>query len=469
MLIELRDADQLNPSVNIEVLPSTVLLEIFSFYMGRPDAREDVWHTLVYVCRQRRFVVFDSPRRLNLLLLCTPKRPLKMLDIWPALPIVIDFLSEGEQPEGMADIVAAQLLKQHCRVRRIDIQGISNSLMKEFAAMKKPFPQLTALKLDSNQENVPILPESFLGGSAPRLWILNLDGIPFPAVKELPLSCRNLVALRLWSIPHSGYISPEAEVTCLSALTGLRVFFLGFRSPQSPVGRGTQRLPPLTRIVLAALTKFAFRGNCEYLEDIVSLVDTPLLNHFKIIFFNQLIFHTPQLRLFISRTEMIKPHYRATVTFYNRRAEVRVSPPEGTAVHEGLFLEVSCPPSDWQLSSLSQLCSSSLPPLSTLEHLKILSSRSHWEDDFESTQWLELLYSFASVNNLVLARVSALLVAPALRGLTGGSMTEVLPMLQCLHIEGRQRSNRVKEIIEPFIAARQLSGHPVAILCDEVR
>ena len=449
----------------MDILPSAVLVEIFSFYVDQPGADEDVWHTLVHVCRRWRFVVFDSPRRLHLRLLCTPKRPLKMLDIWPALPIVVDFLAKGKRPRGMANIIAA--LEQHRRVRKIDIQGIPNSLMKKIVAMEKPFPKLTYLELCSDDGNVPILPDTFLGGSAPRLRSLGLSGIPFPTVRKLLLSIRNLGTLRLWSIPYSGYISPEGMVTCLSALTRLKSFRLGFRSAQFRVDSGTQRIPSLTRIVLAALTKFSFQGNSEYLEGIVSQIDTPLLDHFKIIFFHQLTFDTPLLRHLISRTAIIRAHNRANVSFYDGCAEVRFSP-QGTAVHEGLILRILCPLSDWRLSSFANVCSTSLPPLPTLKHLKILSYRSHWQDDIESTEWLELLQPFRAVKNLVLSRGAAPLVAPALQQLGGESVIEVLPMLENLHLEGPKRS-KCEEAIRQFIAARQLSGHPVAVLDHELR
>jgi len=91
--------------VTIEALPNTVLLEIFSFYTDPLRLDYDGWHALVHVCRRWRFVVFDSPRRLDLRLNCTPKRPLKMLDIWPALPIVIDFFARGKRPKGMANVI----------------------------------------------------------------------------------------------------------------------------------------------------------------------------------------------------------------------------------------------------------------------------------------------------------------------------------------------------------------------------
>ena len=468
MIINLGHTDQLYAPVTIEVLPNIVLLEIFSFYLDRPGVGRDGWHTLVHVCRQWRIVVFDSPRRLNIRLLCTPKRPLKNLDIWPVLPIDIEFLAKGKQPMCMANIVAA--LEQGCRVRNIHIRDIPNSLMKRFAAMKKPFPELTYLKLTSEDGNVSILPDSFLVGSAPRLRTLNLGGIPFPAIRELLLSSRNLVSLRLWSIPQSGYISPQAMVACLSTLTGLKSFGLGFRSPQPRVGRRTRRPPPLTRIALAALTKFRFKGNSEYLEDIVSLIDTPLLLHFKITFFHQLIFDTPLLRHFISRTETIKAHYRANVEFYDGHAGVRFSPQGGADVPEGLSLEVSCTPSDWQLSCLAQVCSSSLPPLYTLEHLEIFSYRSHWQDDIATSQWLELLLPFTSVKNLVLSDGFVPLVAPTLQKLARERVTEVLlPMLQKLQVEGPQQPKHVEEAIRRFIAARQLSGHAVAVLDHDFR
>ena len=165
----------------------------------------------------------------------------------------------------------------------------------------------------------------------------------------------------------------------------------------------------------------------------------------------------------------MKFRYRANVDFYDDSARVRFSLQEWTVGHEGLSLEISCTPSDWQLSYLAQVCSSSLPSLSTVEHLKIFSYRSHWQDDIESTQWLELLSPFASVTNLVLFDGLVPLVAPALQELAGERVTEVLPMLQRLHLEGPRQRKHVEEAVRQFITARQLSGHPVAVLDQKFR
>ena len=352
-------------------------------------------------------------------------------------------------------------------MHEIEFWGIPNSLMKKLVAMKKPFPELTSLKLQSNHNTVLILPDLFLSGSAPRLHTLHLCGIPFLQLEKLLLP--NLVVLDLWSIPKSRYIPPEAMVNCLSSLTGLKYFDLRFRSPRSRHSGGTQRLPPHICVVIAALTTFRFKGNSEYLEDMVSWIDTPLLNHFDITFFNQLIFDTPLLCHFISRTEGIKAHYRANINFDHIPAAVKFSLQGRMNDTECLVLRILCPctPPDWQLSSLAQFCSLSVPPLATLEHLKILSYRPRWQDDIETTQWLELLNPFMSVKNLVISDELFPFVIPALQELAGERVTEVLPMLQNIHIEGLQLSNHVMEAIRQFIAARQLSGHPVDIFFDK--
>ena len=301
------DTDQLYQSVAICALPDDVLLEIFKFYMDfyfgedlGEDLGEDCWHTLVHVCRQWRWVVFASPRRLNLRLLCTNRRPVhNALDVWPQLPIVIRNERGMSRPQDTKNMVAA--LKQRNRVCMIFICSITKALLRRIGAIREPLPELTDLVLRSSLGKVvPVLPDSFLGGSAPSLNKLWLDGIPFPALPKLLMSTHHLVTLRLRRIPHSGFNSPEAMVTALSTLTSLKFLELLFRSPRSQADRASRLPPPLTRIILPALTSLTFKGDSEYLEDVVSRFEAPLLSYAQIIFFNQLIFNTPLLRHFIA-------------------------------------------------------------------------------------------------------------------------------------------------------------------------
>ena len=467
MITDLGGTDQVYPRVTFSALPDDVLLEIFTFYLNFGFYRfktfaelEDAWHTLVHVCKRWRSIVFASPHRLQLQLVCTNKRPVQnMLDIWPELPIVIITRRGMSQSQDANNIIAA--LKQHNRVAKIDIEEIPNSFLTRMGAMemRDPFSALTSLRLHSSLD-AQALPDSFLGRSAPRLQTLTLFGIPFPALPNLLLSTHDLVSLDLWKIPLSGYISPDAMVTCLSALTRLEKLVLHFRFPRSRADRENRLVPRLTRIVLPALTKLSFKGNSEYLEDIVAQIDTPLLNEFNITFFNQLIFDAPSLRDFISRTETFKAPHQARVAFFPNEVEVGLYPRIGDVFHKILSLAISCSPSDWQLSSLAQICDSALSPFPTLERLKIFNIQS-WEDDVENAQWLELLHPFTSIKDLLLDGRS--IPHGALEQLARERVTEAVPALQNLFSEGSQLSKPVKNAIGKFVAARQLSGRPVAV------
>jgi len=452
--------------LTINVLPDDVLLEIFDHYVIL-SYTVDAWHKLVHVCQRWRYVVFDSPRRLDLRLLCTNRTPVtNMLDIWPALPIVIGITAGYPMSaNGVTNIVSA--LQQHDRVCTINIDGVPNSLLKEFAAMQEPFPALTELTLWSYDENAPVLPDSFLSGSAPRLRYLTLDGIPFPALPKLLLSTHHLVTLRLAYIPRSGYFSPEAMVTALSTLTSLEQLFLGFLSPRFQVNRASQRPPPLTRIILPALTKFWFQGDSEYLEDIVSRLEAPLLSYTEITFLNQLIFDTPLLRHFISRTATFRAAFQAYISCLRKTVVFRLDPRHATN-DDGVVLQISCEPLGRQISSLVQVCGTSFPPLPTVEHLDISIEKDEdslleWQDDIRGARWLDLLHPFTSVNDLRLSKDSVALIAPSLQELSGERITEVLPALENLFLGGAQPLGPVKEAIGKFIAARQLSGCPVTV------
>jgi hypothetical protein len=116
------------PRVTFGALPDDVLLEIFNFYLAimvfepswfRPFP-EDAWHMLVHVCKRWRSIVFASPHRLKLQLLCTNKRPVQhMPDIWPELPIVISGSRGMSERQDTNNIIAA--LTQHDLVAKIDM------------------------------------------------------------------------------------------------------------------------------------------------------------------------------------------------------------------------------------------------------------------------------------------------------------------------------------------------------------
>ena len=267
------------------LLPDDAFLVIFEFLLDSVD-NVDGWHTLIHVCQQWRNVILSSPRRLNLRILCTGGRPVReMLDIWPAFPITIQDYGDTILLDGEADNIIAAL-EHPGRVGEIRLVEIPSSLLEIFAAaMKEPFPMLTTLELQLDHGGPrSVLPDSFFG-AVPRLRVLDLTGLPFSAVRNLLLSTSELVYLCLWDMPISGNASePKEIVTCLSAMTKLESIELGFCSSFYPYRASRHTLPPpLTRVLLPALTHFWFQGDSGYLGDLMAHLDTPLLDGVSII------------------------------------------------------------------------------------------------------------------------------------------------------------------------------------------
>ena len=451
------------------MIPEEVLLAVFDHLVNDSrleKERERAWQSLVHVCRRWRSIVFGSPRHLNLQLVCRDTTPARdTLDIWPAFPLIIQIYSVYQI--GSVDNIIA-VLERSDRVCKIEIVNIQSSDLEIYlAAMQQPFPELTHLLLHSMLGTIPVVPDSFLGGSAPSLQRLMLDRIPFPGLPKLLLSATHLVELRLFEIPHSGYFSPEEMVTALFTLTSLEEFSLDFHSPRSCPNRASRRPPPSTRSVLPILRYFRFKGVTEYLEDLVARVDAPRLNNLSITFFNDTVFNTPQFIQFIGRTPTSRALEKAHINLRNRDAILDFS--SQTSGNGEVYVKILCRGLDWQLSSVEQLCASCLPPLSVLEDLQIYElSRDprwqpDWKDDIENGLWLGLLHPFTAVKNLYLSEQYALRIRPALQELVGGRTTEVLPALQNIFLKGLEPSGPVQEGIGQSVASRQVTSRPIAV------
>jgi hypothetical protein len=311
-----------------------------------------------------------------------------------------------------------------------------------------------------------VIPDSFLGGSAPRLRHFLLDRIPFPGLPNLLLSANHLVHLYLHQIPHSGYFSLEVMVVSLSVLSSLRMLSLGFQSPQFCPDSESRRSPPLKRSILPALHQFCFTGVTEYLEDLVTLIDTPQLDDMQIAFFNQINFDCLRLAQFINRTPTLRAPHEARVAFDYSSTSIAFPTRSGVFLSRGLGISISCREPDLQLLSIARVCNSSSPPHSTVQDLYIEHRYLQlvWDDDaIENTLWLELLLPFTAVKNLYLSKEFAPGIAATLRELVGARITEVLPSLQNIFVEGLEPSERLQESVGQFVAARQLSDHPIAI------
>ena len=365
--------------------------------------------------------------------------------------------------KGSSNVIAA--LEHHDRISEVHIRDIDGSALEKLAAvMQEPFPTLRYFYLSSSSsfaESVPVIPQTFLGGSAPHLRGFILSGIPLLSFPKFVFSATRIESLAILDIPDSGYISPEVMATCLAALPNLGLLSIGFRSPLSrPIQ--TNR-PPLTRTALPALTRLLFHGVSEYLEDFIARIDTPLLNQLSVVLFMDLIFHIPRLHDFIHRTDGLVPCNQAFMEFTGSMVKIILG---SQARFE---MEVRCERLDWQLSSMTQIFSQQLPLLSHIEQLEIRegywSKDKRWKDDpdMDSSLWLELFHLLIAVQSLYVSKTLAPPVAVALQELGEARTMEVLPALKNLSLEGLQPVGPVQKAIHSFVALRQLSGHPIVI------
>jgi hypothetical protein len=366
--------------------------------------------------------------------------------------------------EGEDNIIAA--LEQRDRVFQISLFNLTSSVLKRLAIlMEEPFPALRYLDLSSLDATAPALP-GLLGGSAPYLRSLGLHGIPlaFPASSNIVLSA-NLIFLSLFRIPDTGYISPPAMVTVLLALTNLNTLSIQFPSSSSQSRRLQMSPLPRTRAVLPALIDFKFGGASEYLEDFIARIDTPLLARLQISV-SVLVFNIPRLKEFIDRTERFKLLDQVDVLLspWSIKASLR----SATGLPTALILGITCRVADWQVSSMGRVCNQLSPLLSQVERLDIRHypwGQLKWQDDndADSTRWLELLIPFVSVKSLYVSELLGPRLACSLQELNGGRVTEILPALQNLFIEGLQPSGTELEGMKAFVATRQFSDHPVVL------
>jgi hypothetical protein len=146
--------------------------------------------------------------------------------------------------------------------------------------------------------------------------------------------------------------------------------------------------------------------------------------------------------------------------------------PEVLLLWAGVWrVDIKCEGSDQKLSSIAQVCTMCLPPLPKLENLRLGGFRDDsepypewdWKDDVENNQWLELLRPFTAVKDLYLGKEFQPNVGFALQELVGGRTTEVLPSLQNIFFARSEASGPFQEAIGQFVAARQLSGHSIAV------
>ena len=228
----------------------------------------------------------ESPRRLNLKLVCTGcTPPEEILAAWPTLPIHIECTYKSERRKLRMIVSEANNIHtalKHNRVSKIKLEDEGSLLLRHsLAELQEPFPMLEYLDI-RDRTNLfyarppVVLSESFLGGSAPSLVHLRFGGLLFFGLPKLLLSANNLVDICLWE--DSPYISPEGMATSLCTMKHLQSLDITFQFDSYGYShRAGQRPHPITRIVLPALSRLSLKCTEDYVEDLVARLDTPSL------------------------------------------------------------------------------------------------------------------------------------------------------------------------------------------------
>lgn len=483
------DTGEIEQHAKIEMLPDEILLEIFDCFRlvaasdsGSVDPSSSAgptwspweWHRLVHVCRRWRFLVFESPHRLDLRLVYTFNRPARLrkkaLDSWPTLSIAVWYPCQrtGRNRSLIVDDEnnASFALRHPDRIREINLFLTPSLMSKSGAQVLTSFPALEYLRLESpnSMKCTPALPIGFLGGSTPRLRDIHLTSIAFPALPLLLLSTRDLVSLRLDKVSRKGYFSPEALSIGLSMTTqlqSLRVNFLPFASSNYR-GTGSAGKPLKTRAILPALAEFHFSGDSAYLEDLISRTDAPVLERLNITFFKAGSFETLQLSQFISRTKpLASPNQMSILLLGDEILVVNQFHPSPLKSHfqlqitsEEVDIQVTLPHILTRLSAL--LCG-----VQRL-HMKSFLPWSPWvdPDEMDSPLWPDFFRSLKSVTRLEAAGVFVQSIEAALEQLPEDMVRRVLPALLELHV-GRCHSSEGP--FQSFADARQSAGRPIDV------
>jgi hypothetical protein len=170
----------------------------------------------------------------------------------------------------------------------------------------------------------------------------------------------------------------------LGVLANLEDLSIGFEP--SYIDQKVRRSPSPTRTVLPALSSFRYEGSVEYIEDLVSHIDAPLLDNIWITFRCELTFSIPQVAQFMKRTTKFQALNEAHVYQHVYGIQVDSFPSTsypGDKIGEKSGITILCK-NDRQPSRLANVFTSLFPSIYIVEHLYIVPSS--WQDDFDNSQ-----------------------------------------------------------------------------------
>jgi hypothetical protein len=357
-----------------------------------------------------------------------------MLAHSPPFPLIIGY-DESFQHVSVEDeegIILA--LGQRNRVRCIYLSLNIALLSKLISAIDDEFPALIFLRLAtlSRHDTRMALPPTF---EAPHLRYFALTHFASPIGHSFLSTAVGLVMLSLDWIHPSTYPHPNDFLQHLSLLPQLEELDMRFRSavPNSDIEMQLLHTPVITHVTHPNLRVFEFMGVSGFLEAVLAHMAAPLLETFRVQFFNQLSFSVTHLQIFMMSAENLR-FSRARIIFHHE-AVAMFAFPHVEPEWNNFSFSVPCRHLDWQVSSVTKISKDLNQSFSEVVDLT-LDYREHslspeWHNQADHTQWRELLGSFRNVKIL---RVHYGLVGDLSRSLRSDGESspslEVLPELK---------------------------------------
>jgi hypothetical protein len=220
-------------------------------------------------------------------------------------------------------------------------------------------------------------------------------------------------------------------VTCLVGLPKLEDLGLSFRSYPDHISSSS-----LKRAILPSLTSFQFRGVGEYSENLLALIDAPVLRTLSITF-SDVVFRIPQLYRFLSCAQEFEPPTVVDVEFGHQEIEFTFMP------SNSFRLRIGCGHLATQVSSIAAICRDMSPLLSRVERLDLHEKDLPWSPSWPGysipgagLDWLAFFYPFISVRTLYVSKNLGPFFIPALEELTKEGATAVFPKLRTFFLGG---------------------------------
>lgn len=383
---------------------------------------------------------------------------------FPPLPIEINYEYHhygARTDEDMDCMLSA--LKLPDRIRWISLKMLTHDLDTFFEGSKCPFPALESLAIRDQSHNILKIP-AILKRSSLHLRYLKLPSISFPSISGLLSSTPVLTDLSL-GIHENDSPLPVSSLllTHLQGMPCLRCLEL---EVSLYVDNPVEPTEPKETFSLSKLTSLRYDGPDVYLNSLVAGFAAPNLRDVEIDFQNEISSSVVRLSRFI---EDIGERYQAVrVVFqrFNFCLSFFTDSENICGLHSPRF--GVCLKSF--LDSIAQISSAFSALLSTIRELFLISPAPETPQDV--TLWHGFLLRFDRVKTLRMNGIDSRLIARALHQGHGGSGPAFLPALEEIELctysfQTLQNQPAIgaaeMEAFQPFISARQQTGHPVKV------